>query len=209
VFRIPLEPGQDASGDQLRVSVADLADISGNVAAGVWSSAWQRLNETFRYDFEAGPQGWTVDGSGWEWGAPLSGPGAAHSGRYCWATGLDGNYVNGMNASLVSPSVLLPEGEAELSIAAWYETETCCDVGYVEIDAGTGWQAWQTLRGSSGGWQILTFGLGEYGGRTLRIRFRFLSDGSASYPGLYIDDVVIGNPTPNASGRSGRTEARE
>jgi hypothetical protein len=41
------------------------------------------------------------------------------------------------------------------------------------------------------GWQPYVADLTPYAGQTVLIRFSFNSDGSVTYPGPYIDDVVV------------------
>ncbi len=48
----------------------------------------------FSQNFEAGDGGFTASGlTSWEWGAPTSGPGIAHSGDKVWATNLSDGYT--------------------------------------------------------------------------------------------------------------------
>ena len=50
------------------------------------------------------------------------------------------------------------------------------------------------IPGSSGGWVDLTADLTAYAGQHIRLRLAFSSDSSGTYPGVYVDDVlVIGN----------------
>jgi hypothetical protein len=46
----------------------------------------------------------------WAWGAPTSGPGAAHNGNNVWATNLAGNYPASMWCYLVTPTFAVPSG---------------------------------------------------------------------------------------------------
>jgi len=120
--------------------------------------------ELFKDDMEASdtPTRWSTGsldaalyGTGvncWEWGIPTSGPNAAHSGQYLWATDLDGNYPNYAYCYLQSPSISLPSSgglQINLSFWHWYEFEYYAgdggyDGGWVEISTDGG-QTWQQI----------------------------------------------------------------
>jgi bacillopeptidase F len=64
-------------------------------------------------DFE-GTDNWTHGGTGDSWarGTPTKGPGAAHSGANCWATGLSAPYENNTMQWLRSPAINLTSATA-------------------------------------------------------------------------------------------------
>uniref|UniRef100_A0A7C4THG1 Uncharacterized protein n=1 Tax=candidate division WOR-3 bacterium TaxID=2052148 RepID=A0A7C4THG1_UNCW3 len=134
----------------------------------------------------------------WQWGQPTSGPGSAYSGVNCWATNLAGNYENNCDYKLTMPTQNLSGAtNPQLEFYHWYSTETSYDSGWVEVstDNGNTWtKISQSYRGSSGGWIKANVSLFSFAGmNNLLIRFRFMSDGSVTYPGWYIDDVRIVN----------------
>lgn len=112
-------------------------------------------------DFEAGASGWShdkmdgVSGSwtfdAWEHGTATSGPGACHSGSGCWATNLDGNYVQCQRAELRSPVIDVSACASEEIRLSFYHAydfwtgdyggTTWFDGGFVEIsgDGGSTW----------------------------------------------------------------------
>jgi hypothetical protein len=66
---------------------------------------------------------------------------------------------------------------------------------------------------STGGWNHVFLDLVQYLGDTVRLRFRFMSDGSVVYAGSYIDDVRITGRHASAGiaenpGTEGRTANR-
>jgi len=190
----------------------------------------------FKDDMEASdtPTRWstgsldaTAYGTGtncWEWGAPTSGPDAAYSGQYLWATNLDGDYPDYSYCYLQSPEISLPssaELQINLTFWHWYDFEPHYDGGWVEIstDGGQTWQqidpidgpaystnlrgdiTYETDRawtGSSDGWVKSVFNLTAYTGQTIMIRFVFFSDFSITRAGWYIDDVyiILSEPLP-------------
>jgi hypothetical protein len=174
----------------------------------------QPLITTFPYleNFEAGDGNWFTDGlnSSWQWGVP----GAnritrAASGKKAWTTNLNGNYNDNELSYLYSPCFDL-SGIASpmLSFSLNTDIEDCgntlCDAAWVEYSAdGVSW----TKLGSSGE------GYNWYGGfevwsntdsrwrvasmplppdiASLKLRFVFQSDPSASRNGIAVDDIHI------------------
>jgi len=93
-----------------------------------------------------------------------------------------------------------------------YQTESCCDEGWVEISSpatggwvklgsagsGTNWyndtydDVWNGSSGTAGAWRTASHPLADTAGqRLVRIRFAFSSDGSITNEGFGVDDVRI------------------
>ena len=185
-----------------------------NIVSGTTESPTIVFND----DIESGVNGWTHLGNNdnWEIGAPVSGPGYSHSGSNSWATNLNGNYINCMDACLLMPSINLDEIEStQLMFQHYYNIENYYDGGIVEIstDGGISWtqitpnggypedalyynnplgsvSAYSGYSGS--GWHPAVFDISNYDGcSNVNIRFRFGTDYSIYYSGWYIDDVVV------------------
>ena len=172
-------------------------------------------------DFEAnnggfshavGPGPGSIDD--WEWGSPSSGPDAAYSGSYCWATNLDGHHSNGSDSVLdsVPVNLALYGPDPVFSFWHWYD-HTVFDCGNLKIsvDGGSTWDiiypqggypgtASSGNQGISGepaftdvsnGWEKVVFNLSDYEMQTVLLRWHFGSTTSVSHPGWYIDDMVI------------------
>jgi PKD repeat protein len=164
---------------------------------------------TFEDDFESGAGGWTHGGTNdvWALGTPTVGPASANSGVAAWGLGLDGDYPNGSDNWLLSPPIQV-QGDDALYFAHYFESESYYDGGIVEITTdGTnftklvpaGGYPYTNARtvgdaysGSLGGWSTQTVALSDYAGQTVQVRFRFVSDGSVTRSGWFIDDVSIG-----------------
>ncbi len=146
----------------------------------------------------------------WEWGTPTYGPPTAHSGTNLWGTVLGGNYENDADWSLYTPEYIAASDNPVLTFWHWYDIETGWDGGNVAIstDGGNTWTVIQPeggyphdnitglggepgYTGHDATWLPAMFVLnGVTAGTAFRIRFRFGSDGSVTYPGWYIDDVA-------------------
>jgi Immune inhibitor A-like, MAM domain len=164
-------------------------------------------------DIEAAcPGTWTLTGD-WQCGAPTSGPNMALSGTQVLATQLAGSYNSnqswaGTTASS-GPISLMGTTAPQLRFDVWYQTETSFDGFNIKVstDGGMtyaivpmvtpiynqtfdGQGAWS---GSTGGmmWQQFVADLSAYVGMQVHLQFGFRSDGSVTYPGVYIDNVAI------------------
>jgi len=152
-------------------------------------------------DFEANNGGFTVSGTtSWAWGAPTSGPGAAHSGANVWGTNLAGNYNNSEDGYITSPAIDLSAYAGQTPIVQWFQyldSEPNYDFASMQVskDGGT---TWTPVYGEVSGHVELTWTKHlvvldpTYAVAGFRIRFRFRSDSSVTYPGYYIDDVGVG-----------------
>ncbi len=140
-------------------------------------------------DFEAGSSNWTLTGS---WGVTAS---SAHAGSYSLTDTPGGNYTNGLNtsATFTQPFTLVGATSANLTFWHRYSTESCCDYGQVEISVdGASWTSLAAYSGSQTTWTQVTLPLTAYLGQpSVRLRFRFTTDGSVTSDGWYIDDVLV------------------
>ena len=177
------------------------------------------------YDMERDASGWkTYDDNGgcWQLGVPTYGP---ENATRCWGTVLDGRYPDGASAMLISPAVTLRdcptiEFRHWYDIQAtplMNRNDAFADYGAIEIMDVSGSSSdmylvggdWRNaaaysaqaipnglVQGTSEGWETVRLVLpDEYAGKTIRLRFRFVSDTypanrySADYPA-----VGVGNP---------------
>lgn len=109
----------------------------------------------------------------------------------------------------------LAQGDPSLSFWHWYNTEADWDGAVIEIDGGSGWEdaghlmiyngynsiisvnpasnisGREAFSGNSGGFIQTIIDLGSYQGKTVKVRFRMVSDGAQGGVGWYIDDVTL------------------
>ncbi len=193
----------DAAGNSATLpvdpAVAPAADFLGFVT---------RSRVTVLVDgMESGPGDWTHGGVNdvWEYGQPAYGPESAASGTNCWGTNLEGYYPNLMNAWLVSEPVWVGENPV-IEFRSWYEVEAAeggnpyvADVGFVEVNAGSGWInvteagfGQSAVAGTSDGWEDIRIELGTaFTGRVIQVRFRFETDATVQKAGWYLDDFRV------------------
>jgi hypothetical protein len=146
-------------------------------------------------------------------------PSGGKTGPNVYATG---TYANGVCAAMTTPSITL-QGAPALSFASKYDMETNYDAGIVEVATAPAFGAWTKLAlnypdalsfaGNACG--IPTSGAGTvfsrtiaspaypgasysgslatYAGQTVKLRWRFSSDGGITGKGWWVDDIAITN----------------
>ena len=151
----------------------------------------------FEDNMESGPGDWIHGGGNdpWEWGAPMSGPGAAHSGTAVWATALAEDYPDLSTGWLRSPVIDLDSiAAAQLEFYDWRAVEESFDFIFLDVVSEDGSAVLTTLvDGGTGaaGWTRRTYSLDAVVGQPVRLEFRLVSDESIGLPGWYIDDVIV------------------
>ncbi|WP_234340250.1 S8 family serine peptidase [Gorillibacterium timonense] len=151
-------------------------------------------------DFEASAYGFSTGGTGpaWQWGNPVSGPGAAYSGQNVVATNLTGTYAASSNVFLLSPPIDLsssPRG-AFVTFKHWYDIETNYDEGTVYLVKAGEEDALPlaSFTGASGGWKTQNIDLTAYAGERVWLAFNLTSDNTVNKAGWYIDDFRVEAP---------------
>jgi subtilisin family serine protease len=211
-------PGPSEVGDVYNYYLLAMDDSYSGNATRVPDTGWYdfEIVEEFVWDFEQDDGYFTPTGDVWEWGAPTSGPGGANSGVNVWATVLDGNYPNSMDATLDIPQITLDANKpyALFSFWHWYYIETNWDGGNVKVstDGGATWDIVTPVGGYNGTarsgnagipgepcftgynndyWHEVQFDLSAYAGQSIMLRFHAGSDGSVQRTGWYVDDVRL------------------
>jgi M6 family metalloprotease-like protein len=185
-------------------AVADWAGNS-NAAFGTATYIVQVESTNFFDDMESAPVNWTastnVYGSltmnAWQWGTPdyVNGPLGAANGTNCWGTILTNDYPAGMNAWVMSAPINVG-GNPVIEFEEWHSFADIADLGYVEVDAGSGWvnvTPGGSYSGNGRSWthQQVYLDNTMFGNRSIRVRFRAISGFSINSAGMYVDDVVV------------------
>lgn len=166
--------------------------------------------EFFFDDFEGDDMGWTtVTGAGhnasteWNVGAPsMVGPPAASSGTRCYGTNLDNYYYPNADIGLQSPQIdLTGTVGATLSFAHYHDTELDADLCEIYVRDASGAEipglesaiaTYSDLMNLNYAWEADSIDLPAAAlGQTIRIEFRFTSDGGFEFDGWYLDDVTV------------------
>lgn len=148
---------------------------------------------------ESGATGWTFTkntGSGWSMQSSTD----VHSGSYRFKTNAAyTTYINNADWSVVSPSFSLAgKTSATLTFYNKYKTESGYDFWRVEIstNGGTSWTQLRSVSGQSSGYPSwatqVSLSLNSYVGQSsVKLRFRFTSDGSVTDWGVALDDILV------------------
>jgi len=182
-----------ARGDSGASATITVRDVANNMSKSMLAVI-DGINLVF--DFETGPEGWTVSGDSglWGLGEPASWPDSAFSGGMCWGTNFAGEHKQASEATLTSPAFRVPEvGLTRCTVWLAY------DFSYYENGAARVFApsvGWRQLRwiGSyrKSDWEQELFDLSPYGGEEVRVAFWyevFLS--GSSNPGWYVDLVEV------------------
>ena len=167
--------------------------------------------------FESCPSGFTLAGD-WQCGAPSNvGPGGAHGGTHLLATQLAANYSASLTYDGCTADATLDLTGAtapKLSFWVWLDTEGSSYDGFnvkVSTNGGATFTQVSTVtpaynltvaaqpawggHQSASGWRNYLADLTSFAGNSVVLRFAFRSDGSGQYPGVYIDDVLVAEPS--------------
>lgn len=229
-----------AGTDTLTFAVPADMSVTGTYAFQIWldmAGDLDPINDTLSFnvesipvitslpyfeDFESGASGWTSGGDSvtWELGLPTNAfIDIAYSGLNAWVTNLTGPYALNELSYVESPcfdfSTLLID--PILEFAQIFNTEQCCDEGYVDVsvDAGVTWtrlglagegtnwyndvfnNEWDGNSGDSTVWRIASHLLdGTAGQGSVKIRIGFSSDFSVLAEGFGFDDISIYEQPP-------------
>ncbi len=142
-----------------------------------------------RDDVEGGNIGWTAQSP---WAITTS---SYASPTHSWTDSPAGNYENNRDVSLTSPLLdLRGYRGTNLEFQHRYVTETGWDYCHVEYstNGGSTWTTAASYHGAQTSWQPVKLDLVALDGAAqARIRFRLHSDGSQTYDGCYVDDIVV------------------
>lgn len=132
-------------------------------------------------DLESGTGRWSLDGFTYS-------TAQAHSGTHSF---FSGNTNNQNNAVRTIHPYLVQTGD---SVTFWcrYNLETNYDVAVAEVSENTRyWFNLDTMRfnGSQSSWVRKAYSLQDYIGKSVYIRFRYMSDANTNNGGFYVDDI--------------------
>jgi hypothetical protein len=146
-------------------------------------------NRGFSDDIERGANGWTHSGTSDNWHQTAH---RSQSSSHSWYCGVENSwqYTNENTARLVTPYFVSGES-ARVSFDQWYNVELDYDYCMPEINNGSDfWTPLASYTGTNSNWEHVQFPLADWSGQTIRIGFRFLSDGGVTAEGWYLDNLL-------------------
>ncbi|MCH8046641.1 MAG: tandem-95 repeat protein [Planctomycetes bacterium] len=148
--------------------------------------------------------GWVMQGE-WQYGQPTGGldPVSGFTGPNVVGYNLAGNYPNSLPVQYATtPSFsTLGATDVSLSFMRWLRIESCCDRAAVEVsnDGGISWTNVWSGTSLDSTWMPQTFDISAIADDRPDVRLRWSmgpTDGSVTYTGWNIDDVLVFGSTP-------------
>jgi len=129
---------------------------------------------------ESGVSNWTLHGAS-------QSTTQKHSGTHSMYLGTGNNISNYCETKYPYP---VQAGDS-LKYWIWYNTETNYDVTVAEVSLeGKEWiQLHDRFTGNSSGWLYKAFSLDQWAGKSVYVRFRYMTDDATTRAGVYVDDV--------------------
>ena len=190
----------------------------------IWQLSAQISTFPYLEDFEANDGGYATTGtsSSWAHGVPTGSIISSSSGcgTNAWVTNLSGSYNSSESSFLESIEFDFTALTTDpiLRFDHIYNTESCCDEGWVEYstNAGSTWSKLGTSSsglanwyndgsnnwwdGSSSAWRIAAHVLtGLAGEDSVKFRFAMSSDGSLQRDGFGVDNIIVGTSLTDPS----------
>lgn len=112
-------------------------------------------------------------------------------------------YLDNTDSHIVTefPIALAGKSGCHLSYWMYLDTEFEADVMVVETSTdGTTWRMVDGWTGWSETWYPFTADLSDYDGRTIKLRFRLITDGEITADGVYLDEVRVACDAASYSG---------
>jgi hypothetical protein len=140
--------------------------------------------------FESGLLGWSVQGA-------TASTTQKHTGTYSAFLGTGNNISN----YIVTADPYPVRAGDSLTYWIWYNVESNYDVTVAEVSLeGKEWfQLHDRFSGNSSGWVRKAWSLEPWVGKSVFIRFRYMTDDGTSNAGVYVDDV---RPVPSFASRT-------
>jgi len=131
-------------------------------------------------DGESGPDYWNIDGF------TLS-TARSHSSSHSYKSGTGDEKVY----SMVTVDPIPVTTGMELDFWTWYDIEYNWDMAFVEVSTnGRSYDFLDSFTGSSSNWEQKQYSLDDYAGKSIFIRFRYITDQNTLEEGFYVDDIT-------------------
>ncbi|MCH8923500.1 MAG: pre-peptidase C-terminal domain-containing protein, partial [Planctomycetes bacterium] len=154
--------------------------------------------------------GWTLQGD-WQYGQPTGSgshnrdPASGFTGDNVIGYNLSGDYPDRLSIQYATTPVFSTLGATgvSLSFMRWLGLEGCCDNAAVQVsnDGGSRWTTVWAGASSDSSWIPQTFDISAIADDQANVRLRWSmgsTDGSVTYPGWNIDDVLVSSRIPTA-----------
>ena len=118
----------------------------------------------------------------------------SYSGSYSYFSNID-EYSAEHTHWMVTPIAFPVDTADTVAFAIWYDIEYLWDRGFFEVSTnGREWHVIDDFTGSSDGWEVKSYPLRDYAGKSIYLRFRYTVDTYVFGGGMYVDDIKIKRP---------------
>jgi hypothetical protein len=182
---------------QYEVNVSGVKDLAGNAMAAPFSSRFTTRRTLFADNFESGAGAWLlpVPTTGVAWSLTTAN---FHSSNHSLTDSAVGKYLSNVVSYAELASPLSVSGLSSVSVQFWMKARTERNKDFVSVEASIDGGAWTALTAKpytgNLSWAVRSLNLPLSGKSTLRIRFRFESNGSKNFDGVYVDDIILQSP---------------
>ncbi|REG37082.1 Ig-like domain-containing protein [Archangium gephyra] len=179
------------------VNVSGVKDLAGNAMASPFTSRFTTRRTLFADNFESGTGAWSLPApsTGVPWSLTTAN---FHSSNHSLTDSAGGKYVSNVVSYAELASPLSVSGLTSVSVQFWMKARTERNKDFVSVEASVDGGAWTSLtaRPYTGNlsWAVRSLNLPLSGKSTLRIRFRFESNNTKNFDGVYVDDIIIQSP---------------
>ncbi len=118
---------------------------------------------------------------------------SSHDGGMAWSDSPGGDYEDNSRYYIVSPQLDLSKAPGTCAVGFWAKTSLENGYDYLLVQISTDNLNWITigaLTGTTLSWNRYAFYIPQKS-RTLRIRFKMVTDETIHYDGVYIDDIGV------------------
>jgi hypothetical protein len=171
-------------------------DVMGTDPDGNYTVSWTQTNPEANPDYyelqeltglsritegaEGGSSLWTMEGF-------TVSSAQAHSGSNSFHSNLTA--ANSSSAMTLKNAFPVNAGDS-LSFWCSYNIENRYDYAYAEVSLnGREWTILGDFTSNSGGWVRKSYSLAPYVGKSIFVRFRYITDDNTAYSGFYVDDI--------------------
>ncbi|HYO66910.1 MAG TPA: Ig-like domain-containing protein, partial [Archangium sp.] len=179
------------------VNVSGARDVAGNAMASPFTSRFTTRRTLFADNFESGAGAWSLPAptAGVPWSLTTAN---FHSSNHSLTDSAGGKYVSNVVSYAELAAPLSVSGLTSVSVQFWMKARTERNKDFVSVEASVDGGAWTPLtsRPYTGNlsWAVRSLNLPLSGKSTLRIRFRFESNATKNFDGVYVDDIIIQSP---------------
>ena len=131
-------------------------------------------------DCEDDPDYWEIDGF-------TQSTTKSHSSSHSYKSGTGNEKV----FSMVSADPIPVTEGMQLEFWCWYDIEEDWDMAFVEVSTnGRSYDFLDSFTGASSNWEQKQYSLDDYVGKSIFIRFRYITDQNTLEEGFYVDDIT-------------------